>query len=219
MAKIGEDFNSWQRQRLLTLAVELPLKSTRNLSTEALRKKIDRKLSWKGKRNPPCYGELFDPDYCEYPRSRYYPCRFCYGKADCEKRFAQRMERALARHWKGADGEHYKYRGKKVKRDLTLANWLKRLYRHRCQICGFYIEDRDGNPLIHVHHIKPLHKVGRKGDVARNMLVLCPNHHLQLDLSQSVRALWSKRAIKCNGKVIRLRKLSPSHMLARAPSR
>jgi hypothetical protein len=219
MVRIREDFDSWQRRRLLSLAAELHLKSTRNLSTEALREKIARKLFWKGKRKPACYGELFNLDYREFPRSRYYPCRVCDANAGCEKKFAQKMERALARRWKGVEGKYYRYRGKRVKRDLTLAKRLKWLYMHRCQICGFYIEDQDGNPVIHVHHIKPLHKVGRMGDVARNMLVLCPNHHLQLDLSQPVRALWSKRTIKCKGKVIKLRTLNRRHWLTRAPSR
>jgi len=219
MGRARENFDLWQRPRLLALAAELALKSARNLSTDALREKIARKLFWKGKRRPACYGELFNPDYREYPRSGFYPCRVCDVNGGCEKRFAQRMERGLARRWKGIEGEYYRYRGKKVKRDLTLANWIKRLYGHRCQVCGFYIEDQDGSPLIHVHHIRPLHKVGRDGDVARNMLVLCPNHHLQLDLGQPVKALWSERAIKCNRKVVKLRMLNRRHWLARAPFR
>jgi len=219
MGKAKEDFDLWQSRRLLALAAELHLKSARRLPTEALREKIAGKLFWKGKGRPRCFGHLFDPDHAEYPRGKFFPCRVCEVKTGCEKRCAQRMERGLAREWKGTDPEYYKYRGKRRKRDSELARWLKRLYRHRCQICGFYIEDKEGRPLIHVHHIEPHHKVGRKGDRAKNMLVLCPNHHLQLDLLQPVRPVWSARAVRCKGKTIKLKALKRSHWLARIPSR
>jgi hypothetical protein len=69
------------------------------------------------------------------------------------------------------------------KRDQRLAWLIKDLYEHRCMACGsrlavgldperFYAE---------AAHIKPLGKPHNGPDVASNLLVLCPNHHLQFD--------------------------------------
>ena len=69
------------------------------------------------------------------------------------------------------------------KRDQILAAKLKALYDHRCMACGtkllmglspkrFYVE---------AAHIKPLGKPHDGPDTPANMIVLCPNHHLQFD--------------------------------------
>jgi len=69
------------------------------------------------------------------------------------------------------------------KRDQILAAKLKALYDHQCMACGtkllmglspkrFYVE---------AAHIKPLGKPHDGPDIPANMIVLCPNHHLQFD--------------------------------------
>jgi hypothetical protein len=42
------------------------------------------------------------------------------------------------------------------------------------------------------------------------MLVLCPNHHLQIELSEEVRVDWERREIRFNGAKRRL-KVHPAH--------
>lgn len=68
-----------------------------------------------------------------------------------------------------------------LKRNAKLATALKQHYGYRCQVCrrrtrisgGYYAE---------VHHVKPRNSHSGK-DVWENMLVLCPQHHVEFDYS------------------------------------
>ena len=63
-------------------------------------------------------------------------------------------------------------------RDSTLVRQLKILHKHQCQICGTSLDVPTGK-YSEGHHIKP---IGLNGpDVAENIIVLCPNHHVQCD--------------------------------------
>ena len=68
----------------------------------------------------------------------------------------------------------------RVIRDTKMSQRLKRLYEDKCQICGTVIKlsNRD---YSETHHLQPLGKTHRGPDVQENMLVVCPNHHAQLD--------------------------------------
>lgn len=64
-------------------------------------------------------------------------------------------------------------------RDNDLSQKLKKLYSHRCQVCGDQrMKDRD-RLYSETHHIKPRGEDGP--DVEQNILVVCPNHHRDLD--------------------------------------
>jgi predicted restriction endonuclease len=52
---------------------------------------------------------------------------------------------------------------------------LQSLYQHKCQVCGITFEF-DGKRFIQTHHIDP-----SKGDVWANLLVVCPNHHFEIE--------------------------------------
>ena len=52
---------------------------------------------------------------------------------------------------------------------------LQSLYRHECQVCGATFEV-GGKRFIQTHHIDP-----SKGDVWGNLLVICPNHHFEVE--------------------------------------
>ncbi|WP_145320244.1 HNH endonuclease [Paenibacillus xylanexedens] len=69
----------------------------------------------------------------------------------------------------------------RILRDTYLARSLKQLHNNECQICGERIELSDQNFYSEAHHIKPLGKSHNGPDIAGNILVLCPNHHVQCD--------------------------------------
>ncbi len=69
------------------------------------------------------------------------------------------------------------------KRDQVLAAKLKDLYEHTCMACKAQLIV-ELSPLRHyaeAAHIRPLGNPHKGPDVAANMIVLCPNHHLQFD--------------------------------------
>ncbi|MEZ3170161.1 HNH endonuclease [Halorubrum sp. RMP-47] len=66
-------------------------------------------------------------------------------------------------------------------RDQTLVTELKSLYNHTCQLCGYRLQRGLDAGYAEVHHIKPLGDPHCGPDVPENMLVLCPNHHVDFD--------------------------------------
>lgn len=68
----------------------------------------------------------------------------------------------------------------RVLRDTSLARCLKSMYDNKCQICGESIEVGNKN-YSEAHHIQPLGIPHNGPDVAGNIIVLCPNHHVQCD--------------------------------------
>lgn len=69
----------------------------------------------------------------------------------------------------------------RVVRDTQLAKDVKRLYGHRCQVCGEVIEGPAG-PYAEAAHIRPLGRPHDGPDSVDNILCLCPNHHVMFDL-------------------------------------
>ena len=69
----------------------------------------------------------------------------------------------------------------RILRDTALARRLKVLYNNKCQICGKSIALKK-NHYSEAHHIRPLDKTKHKGpDTADNIIVLCPEHHVEFD--------------------------------------
>ncbi|MBT2740543.1 HNH endonuclease [Bacillus sp. ISL-77] len=69
----------------------------------------------------------------------------------------------------------------RILRDTALARNIKNLHNHRCQICGDRLELISGEFYSEAHHIKPLGTPHNGPDVAENIIVLCPNHHVLCD--------------------------------------
>jgi hypothetical protein len=69
----------------------------------------------------------------------------------------------------------------RILRDTFLARVIKALHQHRCQVCGETIELPGGLRYSEAHHIRPLGRPHDGPDVAGNILVLCPKHHVMLD--------------------------------------
>lgn len=60
-------------------------------------------------------------------------------------------------------------------RNRRLVDELRRLYRGRCQICGWDPPSRYAEELCEAHH---LHWLSRGGeDELSNLALVCPNHH------------------------------------------
>ena len=66
-------------------------------------------------------------------------------------------------------------------RDRKISVMLKRNYGNTCQFCGTKLQISDEEFYSEAAHIKGLGAPHNGPDVANNMLVLCPNHHLQFD--------------------------------------
>lgn len=69
----------------------------------------------------------------------------------------------------------------RVLRDTELARKIKALHKNICQLCGQTVTLKDGATYAEAHHIKPLGSPHNGPDVAENIVVLCPNHHVMLD--------------------------------------
>jgi len=68
----------------------------------------------------------------------------------------------------------------RVLRDTKLSKELKILYDYKCQICGKSIRLAQGN-YAEAHHIQPLSQAHEGPDIGENIIILCPNHHVEFD--------------------------------------
>jgi predicted restriction endonuclease len=95
---------------------------------------------------------------------------------------------ALKQEEEKRDEEAEKYPGvrsswvQRLVRDSGLTRRVKKLYDHECQICGLRLLGPDGKPYSEGAHIKPLGKPHFGPDVEPNVLCLCPNCHVLLDI-------------------------------------
>lgn len=69
----------------------------------------------------------------------------------------------------------------RILRDTDLARKIKMLHRNTCQLCGMQLMLADGSSYAEAHHIQPLGAPHHGPDISENIVVLCPNHHVQLD--------------------------------------
>lgn len=68
----------------------------------------------------------------------------------------------------------------RIIRNTELVAKLKRLYAFRCQICQSRIELPTGY-YCEVHHLQPVGSPHAGPDLWANMIVICPNHHVEFD--------------------------------------
>lgn len=67
-------------------------------------------------------------------------------------------------------------------RDAAASRRVKGLYGGACQLCGLRMVGPDGKPYSEGAHIRPLGKPHYGPDVEPNILCLCPNCHVRLDI-------------------------------------
>jgi hypothetical protein len=88
----------------------------------------------------------------------------------------------------------------RILRDTELARKIKMLHKNLCQVCGETILLQNGETYAEAHHIKPLGKPHNGPDIAENIMVLCPNHHVLFDYC--VLSLEASRLRSVQGHVI-----------------
>lgn len=71
-------------------------------------------------------------------------------------------------------------RVQRIVRSTAVAERVKDLHGHRCQVCGIRIETAAG-PYAEAAHIRPLGPPHDGPDEMENILCLCPNHHVLFD--------------------------------------
>lgn len=77
----------------------------------------------------------------------------------------------------------------KLQRNRRLVEKLKKLYKGKCQLCGFTFKQRNGRPYCEAAHLQPMARREANIDVKDNLFILCPNHHKMLDYG-SLRIEW-----------------------------
>ncbi|WP_330462174.1 MULTISPECIES: YDG/SRA domain-containing protein [unclassified Streptomyces] len=65
-------------------------------------------------------------------------------------------------------------------RSTKIADWVKGIHQHTCQVCGLCIKTPTGS-YAEAAHIRPLGRPHDGPDESDNVLCLCPNHHVAFD--------------------------------------
>jgi putative restriction endonuclease len=71
-------------------------------------------------------------------------------------------------------------------RDTALARHVNALYKDECQVCGVGVPGVSGRVYSEGAHVRPLGRPHLGADSVDNVLCLCPNHHVQLDIGGMV---------------------------------
>lgn len=83
-------------------------------------------------------------------------------------------------------------------RDSSIVKALKREALNKCVVCGLQIHLGNGNLYSEVHHLRPIGREHGGPDVKSNLLVLCPNHHIEFDHGAIAIDPFSRRFIHIN---------------------
>jgi 5-methylcytosine-specific restriction endonuclease McrA len=70
-------------------------------------------------------------------------------------------------------------KGKRIKRNQLIIEYVKEKADYKCQACGFTFEKKDGGRYVETAHIKPLSDSYE--DTLDNVVALCANCHKMLD--------------------------------------
>lgn len=102
--------------------------------------------------------------------------------------------------------------GSRADRDPRLAEEIKSLYQHQCQICGERLETRFSH-YSEAAHIQGVGMPHDGPDALSNLLCLCPNHHVQFDkLFLFIDEDWNVRQSR-DGKFFKSLIRSPRHAI------
>ncbi|MGK5679715.1 YDG/SRA domain-containing protein [Actinoplanes sp. URMC 104] len=93
-------------------------------------------------------------------------------------------------------------------RSTAVAQRVKELHQHTCQVCGIRLTTPVG-PYAEAAHIRALGKPHDGPDVNSNVLCLCPNHHVLLDTGAIyVDSDWTVRASDDHSVISTLRRVT-----------
>ena len=91
----------------------------------------------------------------------------------------------------------------RIIRNTKIIRELKNTYNNTCQICGIKIQSNTGY-YSEGHHIRPLGGVHGGYDHKSNVIILCPNHHIEFD--------YGVVAIDPESKMVVYKRKSPHEM-------
>ncbi|WP_405840458.1 YDG/SRA domain-containing protein [Streptomyces sp. NBC_01518] len=74
----------------------------------------------------------------------------------------------------------------RLMRSVATSRRVKKLYDGQCQLCGLRLLGPDGEPHSQGAHIRPLGRPHNGPDVEPNILCVCPNCHVRLDVGAVV---------------------------------
>lgn len=69
----------------------------------------------------------------------------------------------------------------RIVRDTSLVKKMKQKYNNQCQICGKSISLSKEKYYSEGHHLKKLGGIHQGPDIESNIIILCPNHHVEFD--------------------------------------
>ncbi|GAA2423729.1 HNH endonuclease [Streptomyces macrosporus] len=100
----------------------------------------------------------------------------------------------------------------RIVRDTALTRRVKELHDNRCQVCGLRLRTRFG-AYSEAAHIRGLGRPHHGPDSLSNLLVLCPNHHVQFDtLAIYIDTEHTVRMTSDNSRIGELRRI-PDHRI------
>jgi putative restriction endonuclease len=67
-------------------------------------------------------------------------------------------------------------------RDSAIAREVKQIYDYSCQLCGTRVTGLENRPYAEGAHVRPLGRPHLGADSLENLLCLCANHHVELDV-------------------------------------
>lgn len=127
---------------------------------------------------------LDSPEYIEEVANMLFKVSFPLGKTSYKTKNIQPLVRETPKAYdfsKPEPTQKVKIKTYRILRDTNLARKLKYLHDNQCQLCGKFLEIKPGEKYSEAHHIKPLGKPHNGPDVANNIIILCPNHHVLCD--------------------------------------
>ena len=71
-------------------------------------------------------------------------------------------------------------------RDSALTRQIKSIYQNHCQVCNTAVTGIGGRQYSEAAHVMPIGRPHLGPDTLENILCLCPNHHVQLDIGGMV---------------------------------
>lgn len=95
----------------------------------------------------------------------------------------------------------------RIVRNTSIIKQLKTDTNNKCQVCGSRLLIGDGKYYSEGHHLKKLGSIHQGPDVVGNVIILCPNHHVEFDLG----------TIAINLKTMRLVHMDPNNPIHNKP--
>ncbi|MFI5871945.1 YDG/SRA domain-containing protein [Streptomyces sp. NPDC051445] len=107
------------------------------------------------------------------------------GLTSVEQRVAEVLQEVEERYAGGGEAKYPERRTLSVARlmrSVATSQRVKSLYDGQCQLCGLRLLGPDGKPHSQGAHVRPLGDPHNGPDVEPNILCVCPNCHVRLDV-------------------------------------